>query len=497
MIRVRRALLSASDKAGLENLAAGLRELGIELLASGGTAALLREHGVQVREIAEWTGSPELLGGRVKTLHPKIHAGILVKRDELHQHGIEPIDLVVVNLYPFEERVTAETPADEAMEWVDIGGETLIRAAAKNHQAVGVIVDPGEYDTVLAELRSSGGLSEETSRRLARKAFEHVTRYNAMIACWFTHHDGKEPLPEMLALVEPRRLVLRYGENPHQQGVLYGPAVPEQLQGKPLSYVNILDADAAMKCALEFERPTAVIVKHATPCGVASAEALTKAFERALAADEKSAFGGIIGLNRPLDAETAERIAQRFFEVVVAPEISQDALDALGARENLRVLRAPDTLYDDLDVRTTAFGTLAQTPGRVVITERDLAIVTEREPTAEEMRDLLFAWKVVKHVKSNAIVLAQGEQTTGIGSGQVSRVDAVEIASSKAGDRAKGSVLASDAFFPFRDGVDVAAQAGVTAVIQPGGSVRDEEVIRAAEEHGLPMVFTRAREFRH
>jgi phosphoribosylaminoimidazolecarboxamide formyltransferase/IMP cyclohydrolase len=495
-------LLSVSDKTGLTEFAAGLRELGVELLASGGTAALLGEHGVEVREIAEWTGSPELLGGRVKTLHPNIHAGILAKRDdpnqlrELRQHGIEPIDLVVVNLYPFAERVTAETPADEAMEWVDIGGETLIRAAAKNHQSVGVTVDPDEYSAVLAELRSSGGLSEETSRRLARKAFEHVTRYNALIARWFSRH-GKEPLPEILALVEPRQLVLRYGENPHQQGALYGPAPPEQLQGKPLSYVNILDADAALKCAFDFERPTAVIVKHATACGVASAEALAEAFKRALAADEKSAFGGIVGLNRPLDAETAERIGERFFEVVVAPEITAEAREALARKRNLRVLRAPDALYNNPDVRTTAFGTLAQTPSFRTLTERDLEIVTERKPTAEEMRDLLFSWNVVKHVKSNAIVLAKDERTVGIGSGQVSRVDAVEIAVRKAGERASGSVLASDAFFPFQDGVDLAAEAGVTAIIQPGGSVRDEEVIAAANEHGMAMVFTHVREFRH
>lgn len=498
-------MLSVADKSGLAEFAQGLRELGVELLASGGTARLLREHGLSVREISELTGFPELLGGRVKTLHPKIHAGILVRRDdpqqleELKAHGIEPIDLVVVNLYPFEQQVTSETPADEAMEWVDIGGEALIRAAAKNFQFVGVVVDPEDYPRVLKELQQNGGLREGASRRLAQKAFAHVTRYNAAIARWFSAQSG-EALPGTLAFVEPRRLVLRYGENPHQQGALYGPSrvLPEQLQGKPLSFVNLLDTDAALKCALEFERPTVVIIKHAMPCGVASAETLIEAFQRAFAADEKSAFGGIIGLNRPLDPETAQEIQKHFFEVVIAPEISPEALEILSAKKNLRVLRTPSKRFDELlEARTTAFGLLAQTPSERSLTEGDLEVVTRRAPTAQELRDLLFAWRVVKHVKSNGIVLARDERTVGIGGGQVSRVDAVELALRKAGSRAQGSVLASDAFFPFRDSVDLAAQAGVAAIVQPGGSVRDEEVIQAADEHGLAMVFTRVREFRH
>jgi phosphoribosylaminoimidazolecarboxamide formyltransferase/IMP cyclohydrolase len=501
MIRVQRALLSVSDKTDLEAFARGLAELGVELLASGGTAEFLRKNGLSVGEISEYTRQPELLGGRVKTLHPKIHAGILARRDdprhleELKRQRIELIDLVVVNLYPFEAEVNQETAASEAMEWVDIGGEALIRAAAKHFSSVGVIVDPSDYASVLSELRQRGGLSVKTARAFAQKAFQHVTCYNARIARWFS---GDEALPEMLTLTECKHLALRYGENPHQSAALYGAAVPEQLQGKALSFVNILDADAALKCALEFEHPTAVIIKHTSPSGVASDPTLREAFRKAYAADPQSAFGGIIGLNRPLDGPTAELIAQRFFEVVVAPDFSSEALETLRAKENLRLLRAPDEFFDSRrEFRTTAFGVLVQTPSQATITEDDLEYTTSKQPTPEQMRDLLFAWKVVKHVKSNAIVLAKDECTTGIGGGQVSRVDATEMAVRKAGHRARGSVLASDAFLPFKDNVMVAAQAGVTAIIQPGGSLRDEEVIVAAEEHGLAMVFTRTREFKH
>lgn len=501
MIKIKRALLSVSDKRGLNDFAQGLRHLDVKLIASGGTAKLLKEGGIEVQEVSLYTGFAELLGGRVKTLHPALHAGILARRDdpaqmeELKRAGIAPIDLVVVNLYPFEERVGPDTPRDEAMEWVDIGGEALIRAAAKNLPSVGVIVDPDDYGPVLEELSRLGGLSEETSQQLAAKAFRHVTLYNARIAQWFS---GGDPLPELLILMEQRRLTLRYGENPHQQGALYGPCVPERLQGKELSFVNILDADAALKCALEFERPTVVIIKHTSPCGVASASELPEAFELAYRADEKSAFGGIIGLNRPLNGATAKQISKHFFEVIIAPKISEEALKVLSAKKNLRVLRAPEGFYDlSREVRTTGFGVLVQTPSRQRLKEHKLKTVTQREPTPEELRNLLFAWKVAKYVKSNAIVLAKDERTVGIGAGQVSRVDAVEIAVRKAGTLAKGSVLASDAFFPFRDSVDLAAEAGVEAIIQPGGSRRDEEVIRAANEHGMAMVFTQTREFRH
>jgi len=502
VIRVERALLSVSDKRGLAELARGLREFGVELWASGGTARHLRERGLEVRELEKLTGFSELLGGRVKTLHPHVHAAILAQRDdprqleELRARGIEPFDLVVVNLYPFEQRVSPETSAEEAMEWVDIGGEALLRAAAKNFRHVGVVVDPEDYPRVLAELRGQGGLSEALTRELAGKAFAHAARYNAQIARWFAPPSPGEGPPSTLVLAEPRQLLLRYGENPHQRGGLYGQRPPEQLQGKALSYVNLLDADAAWGCVQEFEKPTAVIVKHATPCGIASASTLAEALERAFAADEKSAFGGIIGLNRTLDGETARRIVDRFFEVVVAPTIAEEAREVLARRKNLRVLKAPQDAAD-WEVRTTAFGVVAQTPSRRSLTERDVEVVTERAPTDSELRDLVFAWRAVKWAKSNAIVLAKDEQTVGIGAGQVSRVDAVEWAVRKAGSRARGSVLASDAFFPFRDSIDIAAQAGVRAIVQPGGSVRDEEVIEAADEHGLAMVFTRVREFRH
>ncbi len=508
MIYLKRALLSVSDKRGLKELACGLRDLGVELWASGGTARHLREGGVEVRALEALTGFTELLGGRVKTLHPHVHAALLARRDdprqleELRAQGVEPFDLAVVNLYPFERRVSQGTPPEEAMEWVDIGGEALIRAAAKNFRYVGVVVDPEDYPHLLRELREHGGLREEFSRELAAKAFVHVTRYNAQIARWFS--SAVPGPPPILAWASPRRLVLRYGENPHQQGALYGSRPPAQLQGKTLSYVNLLDADAAWGCAQEFERPTAVIVKHATPCGVASGATLAEALERALQADEKSAFGGIIGVNVPLDEETARQIVQRFFEVVIAPDVTDEAREVLLRRTNLRVLKAPsaDGSSEEgaqWEVRTTAFGLLAQTPSRRPLTERDLETVTRRTPAEAELRDLLFAWRVVKWAKSNAIVLAKDEQTVGIGAGQVSRVDAVALAVRKAreGQGVEGSVLASDAFFPFRDSVDLAAQAGVRAIAQPGGSVRDEEVIQAANEHGLAMVFTRVREFRH
>lgn len=501
MTQVRRALLSVSDKTGLEPFVRGLVEMGVELLASGGTAELLKKNGLTVKEISEYTGQSELLGGRVKTLHPKIHAGILARRDdpqhldELKRERIEPIDLVVVNLYPFEAKVRRKTPTTEAMEWVDIGGETLIRAAAKNFASVGVLVDPGDYQAILDELRQSGGLSSETSRSLAEKAFQHVTRYNAMIADWFS---GNEPLPEILTLAAPKQLTLRYGENPHQAGVLYGSVLPEQLQGKVLSFVNILDADAALKCAGEFDHPTAVIIKHTSPCGVASDQTLKEAFRKAYAADSKSAFGGIIGLNRELDGPTAALISQRFFEIVVAPDFSEEALETLRKKEDLRLLHAPAQRFDsEKELRTTAFGVLVQTPSHAPLLEDAFEVVTPKRPTPEQMRDLLFAWKVAKHVKSNAIVLAKDECTVGIGGGQVSRVDATEMAARKAGDLARGSVLASDALIPFKDNVEIAAQAGVAAIIQPGGALRDEEVILTAEEHGIAMVFTRTREFKH
>jgi phosphoribosylaminoimidazolecarboxamide formyltransferase/IMP cyclohydrolase len=502
MLHIRRALLSVSNKSQLDHFAKGLSKLGIELLASGGTAKYLMDSGLQVLDIAEYTGQGEMLGGRVKTLQPRLHAGILARRadaehmSELKKHDIKPIDLVVVNLYPFEAKVSDTTPDSEAMEWVDIGGEALVRAAAKNFQSVAILVDPNDYKKTLDELNASKKLSEDSSKKLAAKAFQHVARYNALIAQWF---ESENTLPEMLTLAEPKQLPLRYGENPHQVAALYGAGAKlEQLQGKEMSFVNILDAEAAYKCAAEFDKPTAVIIKHTSPCGVASAPSLSKAFERAYEADSKSAFGGIIGLNKTLDETTAPLIAEHFFEVIVAPDFSKGALEILAAKKNLRLIKSPKHRFDEeLEVRSTAFGLLAQTPSSRVLANEELHVVSERKPTPKQIEDSLFAWKVCKHVKSNAIVLAKDEQTLGIGGGQVSRVDAAESAVHKAGGKAKGSVFASDALLPFRDNVDVAAAAGVAVIIQPGGSVRDEEVLQAAKEHNICMIFTGVREFKH
>ena len=501
MTEIRRALLSVSDKTGLAEFARTLSGRNVELIASGGTAQALREAGLAVTDLSTITGFDELLGGRVKTLHPRVHAGILVRRDdpaqmaELAQNGIEPIDLVVVNLYPFEAQVDAESPDDEAVEWIDIGGEALIRAAAKNYPSTGIVVDPDDYPHVAQEMASTGSLSLATSRRLAAKAFAHVTQYNAGIADWFR---ADEALPESLTVAEPRQVELRYGENPHQAGALYGPQPPDQLQGKGLSYVNVLDADAALKAVSEFEEPAAVVIKHTTPCGAAVHERLTEAFERAYQADSRSAFGGIIGLNRNVDRATAERIVERFFEVVIAPDVDDAAREVLSQKPNLRLLRAPTHVYDRRRVlRATAFGLAAQDPSRLRLDVDGVEVVTQATPTEDQMTDLLFAWRVAKHVLSNAVVLAQNRTTVGIGGGQVSRVDAVKIAIEKAGDRAWGSVLASDAFFPFPDSIELAAEAGITAVIQPGGAKRDPDVIQACDEHGIAMALTRTREFRH
>lgn len=505
MIKVKCALISVSEKRGIVEFARELMELGVELLASDGTAKLLRDNHIKVQSISEYTGASELLGGRVKTLHPTIHAGILAKREEAHlaelkQHNIKPIDLVVVNPYPFESKGALNSLMEEAMEYVDIGGEALIRAAAKNHKYVGVVVDPDDYEAVLSELRA-GAMSEETSRRLAEKAFRHVTRYNAAIASFF----AKEDLPEQLALCFDKALDLRYGENPHQKAAIYANKEIKQLQGKELSYTNLLDLDAALQIVRAFEKPTAVIIKHTNPCGLACADELSTAFERAFKADEKSAFGGIIGLNRPLDEATAKLISKHFFEAkrlldcVIAPDYSAQALEILKTKKNLRLMQWDAAAKPVLavDVRATSFGLLIQMPDDSQIKSEDLKVVTQKVPTPEQIKDLLFTWKVAKFVKSNAIVLAKDETTVGIGAGQMSRVDAVELAIKKAGERAKGSVMASDALFPFRDSVDLAAQAGIEAIIQPGGSVSDKEVIEAANEHGIPMVFTHIRAFRH
>ncbi|MFQ5795242.1 MAG: bifunctional phosphoribosylaminoimidazolecarboxamide formyltransferase/IMP cyclohydrolase [Candidatus Bipolaricaulia bacterium] len=496
---MRRALISVSETRGLVELASGLVDLGVEILASTGTADRLEAEDVPVKRIETYTGHPEILSGRVKTLHPKIHAGILANRDdpdhlqELEAYGIKPIDLVVVNLYPFESNALPMA-VDEAMEYVDIGGETLIRGAAKNHRHVGVVVDPDDYRSVLKEIQKGRGrLSGKTAERLARKAFSYVTRYNAVIYRYLE----REPLPETLSWVATHRMMLRYGENPDQQAALYTDDKPEftKLHGKELSYTNLLDIDAAVRITSSFERPIAVVVKHTNPCGLASATAIEEAFQRALATDPQSAFGGVIGVNRQLTTQVAEMIAENFFEVVVAPSYEREALKLLREKKGLRVIRSKP-LRPSLELRSISYGLLVQTVGEAQ--ENDSwRVVTQVRPTGAQLREMRFAWKVVGWVTSNAIVLTNEGGTIGIGAGQMSRVDAVRLALWKAGDRARGAMMASDAFFPFRDGIDLAAEAGVAGIVQVGGSIRDSEVIAAADEHGIPMVFTGRRVFRH
>jgi phosphoribosylaminoimidazolecarboxamide formyltransferase/IMP cyclohydrolase len=499
---IRRALLSVSDKSGLAEFAQGLENLGIELFASGGTAKVLREAGLQIKDILDYAESSEMLGGRVKTLQPKLHAAILARRDnsahmdELRSQDIALIDLVVVNLYPFEAQVNQDTPVSEAMEFVDIGGEALIRAAAKNHEFVGVVVNPADYDLILRAIQESQVLSADLLRDMAEKAFQHITHYNSVISNWFL---GEEPLQGVLDGVGPKQIDLRYGENPHQHAALYSETeLLKQLQGKELSYINVIDSDAAFRCVGEFESPTAVIIKHSTPCGVASADDILTAFSRAYEADPKSAFGGIIGLNRDLDGETARKISEQFFEVVIAPRFSNEALDVLSKKKNLRLIEFPTDRFDNQEsIRSTVFGVLKQSASFQIIERSNLKVMTSRTPTELEFQDAVFGWKVCKHVLSNAIVLASNERTLGIGGGQVNRVDAARIAIEKAGERASGSVLASDAFIPFPDTVNLAAASGVKVIIQTGGSVRDEEVIQCAEEQNISMIFTGIREFRH
>jgi len=517
---ISRALLSVSDKSGIVELARSLAELGIEILSSGGTARLLADSGIAATEVSQHTGFPEMMDGRVKTLHPKIHGGILGRRgiDEaiMAEHGIAPIDLVVVNLYPFTQTVARpDCSLDEAIENIDIGGPALIRAAAKNHASVGVVVDPADYSALIEELRgNAGSLSAATRFRLAAKSFAHTASYDGAIAHYLAQRMEEAPsFPEHLSLSFERAQSMRYGENPHQRAAFYveagapagSIASARQLQGKELSYNNIADADAALECVKSFaELPACVIVKHANPCGIAQAESLLTAYERAYATDPTSAFGGIIAFNRPLDAATAKAIIDRqFVEVIIAPGIDADALPLLATKQNVRVLDCgqwPTVSQPTLDFKRVTGGLLVQDRDDGVIGREHLKIVTRRAPSEQEIVDLLFAWKTVKFVKSNAIVYCKNRQTIGIGAGQMSRVYSARIAAIKAADEGlemKGSVVASDAFFPFRDGVDSAAQAGITAVIQPGGSMRDSEVIAAADEHGMAMVFTSMRHFRH
>jgi phosphoribosylaminoimidazolecarboxamide formyltransferase/IMP cyclohydrolase len=522
MNKVQRALISVSDKSGIVEFARELRALGIEILSTGGTARLLADAGIAVVEVSDYTGFPEMMDGRVKTLHPKVHGGILARRgiDEpvMASNGIAPIDMVVVNLYPFEQTVArADCDLATAIENIDIGGPTMLRAAAKNHAAVTVLVDSADYDPVLAELRQhSGAVTDATRFALAVKTFEHTARYDGAIANYLgsiTPGAGHEPFPRTLNFQFRRAQTMRYGENPHQRAAFYVEPAPaeasvataRQLQGKELSYNNVADTDAALECVKSFtEGPACVIVKHANPCGVALGTTVLEAYERAFKTDPTSAFGGIIAFNRPLDAATARTIVDRqFVEVIIAPVIEPAALPVLGAKKNVRVLECGEWDGEPvagLDFKRVNGGLLVQDRDLGRVNETDLKVVTRRAPTPAETADLLFAWRVAKFVKSNAIVYCRDGMTIGVGAGQMSRVYSARIAAIKAADESlevRGSVMASDAFFPFRDGIDQAAGAGIVAVIQPGGSMRDEEVIAAADEHGMSMVFTGMRHFRH
>ena len=509
-VAVGRALVSVSEKAGIAELASELSRLGVEIVSTGSTAEVISRAGVPVTTVGDVTGFPEMMGGRVKTLHPSIHAGILAdKHDEGHmrelaERGIEPFDLVVVNLYPFERTVAGGATRDEVVEQIDIGGPALVRAAAKNFRSVAVVVHPERYPEVLEALRERGGIDEAFRQRLAEEAFAHVAVYDAGVAMWFAGLVGGDELPRSLTLGLERVESLRYGENPHQRGALYRAALSagplggaEVLQGKEMSFNNWLDAEAARSLASSLEAPAAVIVKHNNPCGAAVSATASEAYRAAFESDPVSAFGGVVAFNVEVDEATTAAMADVFTEVVVAPAFSGGALAALAGRKNLRVVRAASTVRRPLDIRPIEGGALVQDPDEVGEGRDGLDVVTRREPDDEEWDDLLFAWRVAARVKSNAIVLARGRKTVGVGAGQMSRVDAVDIACRKAGERASGARMASDAFFPFRDGVDRAAEAGVTAVIHPGGSVRDQEVVEAADAHGMAMVVTGRRHFRH
>jgi len=520
MIKIRRALISVSSKEGLLPFVSSLVAHGVEILSTGGTAKLLVQAGVKVREVSDYTGFPEMMDGRVKTLHPKVHGGLLGRRGTddavMAEHGIAPIDLLVVNLYPFRETIAQPgCDLDTAIENIDVGGPAMLRGAAKNHAHVAVVVDPADYPALAAELDAgSASLAPATCFRLAAKAFAHTSEYDAAIAAYLAQQgDAEERFPPRIAPAFSKRQDLRYGENPHQSAAFYAEANPPsgsiaaatQLHGKELSFNNIADTDAALMCVAAFEGPACCIVKHANPCGVAEAADIETAYELAWATDPTSAFGGIIAFNRDLDAATALKIVERqFVEVIVAPGVSVEAREIYQRKRDLRLLIVGPFALDEpmLDYKRITGGMLVQGRDAIpcTLTTSDLKIVTRRAPTAEELRDLMFAWRVVKCVKSNAIVYARDSRTIGIGAGQMSRVYSARIAGIKAADEGlvvKGSVMASDAFFPFRDGIDSAAEVGITAVIQPGGSVRDAETIAAADEAGMAMVFTGMRHFRH
>jgi len=518
-MKVQRALVSVSDKTGVAELARALAALGVEILSTGGTAKLLEKEGVRVTEVSAHTGFPEMLDGRVKTLHPKIHGGILARRDsrehlaQLGKAGIAPIDLVAVNLYPFEATVAdPDCTLENAIENIDIGGPAMLRAAAKNYAGVAVIVDPSDYAAVLAEIRSTGGVADATRFALAKKVFAHTAGYDGAIANYLSALDAegrRGAWPDVLNLQFFKRQPMRYGENPHQSAAFYRDRQPVEggiasfsvLQGKELSYNNVADADAAWECVKSFAEPACVIVKHANPCGVAVGESPLAAYRKAFATDPTSAFGGILAFNRALDRATAEEIGKQFAEVILAPRVEPAAREVFAARQNLRVLEVPLSHATQAhDYKRVGGGLLVQSTDSRTLERNELVVKTRLKPTEDQWRDLLFAWKVAKFVKSNAIVFCRGGATVGVGAGQMSRVDSARIAAIKAQHaklEMRGSVVASDAFFPFRDGLDAVIDAGAVAVIQPGGSMRDDEVIAAADERGVAMVFTGIRHFRH
>ena len=515
MFTVRRALISVSDKHGLIPFANELSKLGIEILSTGGTAHALRDAGIDVIEVSEKTGFPEIMDGRVKTLHPIIHGGLLARRGTddsvMAEHNIEPIDLLAVNLYPFEQTVASDNATiEDAIENIDIGGPAMIRAASKNHDGVVVIVDPGDYDDVVNALKNNN-LGIDERRRLAAKAYAHTASYDTAITKYLSGSLGDDPLGDRFLYAGTLVEKMRYGENPHQDAAFYvdqqaptgSLAMATQLQGKALSYNNIADSDAALECVRQFDAPACVIVKHANPCGVAVAKDIGTAYDKAFQTDPTSAFGGIVAFNRSLDATTAKTIVDRqFVEVIIAPSIDDEAATVLSEKKNVRVLDTGDWTapVDSLEIKKVSGGLLVQGSDLGRITADDLKVVTKKAPTPEQLEDMLFAWTIVKYVKSNAIIFCKDKATIGVGAGQMSRVYSTKIAALKAADEGlvvKGSVMASDAFFPFRDGIDTAAETGIAAIIQPGGSMRDDEVIQAADEHGLAMVFTGMRHFRH
>ncbi|WP_391088927.1 bifunctional phosphoribosylaminoimidazolecarboxamide formyltransferase/IMP cyclohydrolase [Vibrio sp. NH-UV-68] len=529
---IRRALISVSDKTGIVEFAKALAERGVDILSTGGTARLLAQQGISVTEVSDYTGFPEMMDGRVKTLHPKVHGGVLGRRgqddDVMEKHGINPIDMVVVNLYPFAETVAKEdcTLAD-AVENIDIGGPTMVRSAAKNHKDVTIVVNAHDYDRVITEMDANDkSLTLETRFDLAIAAFEHTASYDGMIANYFgtmvpsygassttesKEGDEESKFPRTFNQQFIKKQDMRYGENSHQDAAFYVEANPEeasvstarQIQGKALSYNNIADTDAALECVKEFDQPACVIVKHANPCGVALGSNILEAYDRAYKTDPTSAFGGIIAFNQELDAATATAIVERqFVEVIIAPSVSAEAVEVVAAKKNVRLLECGEwsTKTTGFDLKRVNGGLLVQDRDQGMVSLDDLKVVSKRQPTEEELKDALFCWKVAKYVKSNAIVYSKGDMTIGVGAGQMSRVYSAKIAGIKAADeglQVEGCVMASDAFFPFRDGIDAAAQAGIKCVIQPGGSMRDDEVIAAADEHGMAMIFTGMRHFRH